>query len=133
MKDAIDVDKLVRVYLKIRDARGELTDKFKQEDKALEEQLDKIKIALLNHCKETNQEGGRTDHGTFTRSIKTRYWTGDWEAMSKFILEHEAVDLLEKRIAQNNMKVFMAEHPDLLPPGLNTDKEYIISVRRKSK
>jgi hypothetical protein len=29
------------------------------------------------------------------------------------------------------MKQFLEEHPDLLPPGLNAEREYTISVRRK--
>jgi hypothetical protein len=53
--------------------------------------------------------------------------------MSKFILEHECVDLLEKRIQQTNMRQFLIECPDLLPPALNVDSEYVINVRRKKK
>jgi hypothetical protein len=29
------------------------------------------------------------------------------------------------------MKQFLEEHPELLPPGLNVDSEYTITVRRK--
>jgi hypothetical protein len=51
--------------------------------------------------------------------------------MGKFIVEHGVPDLLDKRIHQSNMKQFLEENPDLLPPGLNVDKEYSITVRRK--
>ena len=62
---------------------------------------------------------------------KKRFWTSDWEAMSKFIVENEAVDLLEKRISQGNMRQFLEENPEQHPPGLNADNEYTITVRRK--
>jgi len=39
---------------------------------------------------------------------------------------------LEKRIAQTNMATFLEENPDLLPPGLNVDSKYTISIRRKT-
>ena len=51
--------------------------------------------------------------------------------MNNFIIEHKAVDLLEKRIHQSNMKQFLEENPEVLPPGLNVDAEYTITVRRK--
>jgi hypothetical protein len=51
--------------------------------------------------------------------------------MNRFIVENEAVDLLEKRIHQGNMKQFLEENPEVLPPGLNADSEYSITVRRK--
>jgi len=38
---------------------------------------------------------------------------------------------MEKRIHQGNMRLFLEENPDLLPPGLNVDSEYTVTVRRK--
>jgi len=67
----------------------------------------------------------------FYRSAKTRYWTSDWSNMHEFVLEHEAPELLDKRLNQTNMKQFLEENPDLVPKGLNVDSEYVVSVRRK--
>jgi hypothetical protein len=63
-------------------------------------------------------------------STKTRFNTNDWDSFKQFILAHEAVDLLEKRIAQGNMATFLEENPGLVPPGLNSHSEYAISVRK---
>jgi hypothetical protein len=65
------------------------------------------------------------------RSQKRRYWTSDWESMHKFILEHEAPEFLEKRLNQTAVKEFLEENPDILPPGLNVQSEYTISIRSK--
>jgi hypothetical protein len=51
--------------------------------------------------------------------------------MGKFIVENGAPELLEKRLHQGNMKQFLEEHPELLPPGLNVDSEYTVTVRKK--
>jgi hypothetical protein len=47
-------------------------------------------------------------------------------------MEHDALDLFEKRIAQLNMKQFLEENPGVVPPGLNSNSEYDISVRKPS-
>lgn len=128
---AVSVEKLTRVYIKIRDKRAELSANFKTEDDKLKEQQDKIKRALLDHCKEHNVESVRTSEGLFYRSVKKRYWTSDWDSMSKFILEHEVPEFFEKRLNQTVVKQFLEENPDVVPPGLNVDSEYTISVRKK--
>jgi hypothetical protein len=46
-------------------------------------------------------------------------------------VDNNAVELLERRIHQTNMNEFLKENPDKLPPGLNVDSEYTITVRRK--
>ncbi len=124
------LNRLVEVFLKIRDAREALVKQHEADLKQLEEQLDTIRHALLEHCKSNGVEGGRTTAGTFSRSIKTRYWTNDWTAMNEFILEHRLPELLEKRLHQTHIKQLLEDHPDLVPPGLNTDSEYTVTIRR---
>lgn len=131
MSNQEDIDKLVRVFIKIRDAKAEIAREAKEKEDELEEKLHKIRKALLNYCKENEVESVRTESGTFFRSIKSRYTTSDWASMNKFILDNQAVELLDKRINQGNMKQFLEENPDLLPPGLNIDREYAVTVRRK--
>lgn len=127
----LSVDKLTRVYVKIRDARADLAAKFQQEDAALVEQLDQVKRALLDYCKEHGVESARTSAGVFYRTTKTRYWTSDWGSMHQFIMEHGVPNFLEKRLNQGAVKQFLEENPELVPPGLNTDVEYVVNVRKK--
>jgi len=129
--EKVSVEKLTRTYIKIRDRRAQLSAKFKEEDEGLKAQQDKVKRALLDYCKEQDVESVRTSAGLFYRSVKKRYWTSDWESMHKFILEHEVPEFLDKRLNQSNVKQFLEDNPDLLPPGLNVDSEYAISVRKK--
>lgn len=127
----VSIDKLTKAYIKIRERRAELSAKFKEEDGALVEQMDQIKRALLDYCKDHEVESVRTSEGMFYRTVKQRYWTSDWESMHKFIMEHNVPDFLEKKLHQTNVRQFIEENPDLLPPGLNVDSEYVISVRKK--
>jgi hypothetical protein len=123
----ISVDRLVRAYIKIRDARSELT---KQIDE-LEEKQKVIQDKLLEICKDTGTESLRTEFGTVTKRITKRYWTSDWESFYKFMKENDAMQLLEQRVSRGNMESFLEENPDLHPPGLNVDANYAVTVRRK--
>ena len=130
LSDDISVDKLVSVFIKIRDARDTAEREWEQRKADFNEQLELINQQLLEICKSTDADSIRTAHGTVIRTVKSRYWTNDWEHFHKFLLEHSAPDLLEKRIHQSNMKQFLEENPELLPAGLNVDSAYSITVRR---
>ena len=125
-------EKLTRVYLKIRDKKAQLSAEFKKQEEDLTRQLDQVKGALLDYCKEQGLESVKTSEGIFYRSVKTRYWTSDWEAMHQFVMEHNVPEFLEKRLNQTNVRIFLEENPETVPKGLNVDSEYIISVRKKS-
>jgi hypothetical protein len=129
-KAHVPLEKLVRVYMKMRTARDKLIKDHEAELEKVESGMQAVKHALLDYCKENNVESVRTVEGMFYRSIKQRYWTSDWESMNKFILAHGVPELLEKRLHQANTKSFLEQHPDLLPPGLNVDSEYTITVRK---
>lgn len=128
----MDAEKLVSVYVKIRDAKAAKTREMEEAIKALDAQLDSIEQELLTICKTTGQDGGKTAAGSFTRSVKTRYWTSDWDSMYKFIREHDVPELLERRIAQGNFKEFLESNPDVMPEGVNLESKYSITVRRAS-
>jgi hypothetical protein len=125
-----DLNSLTKVYLRIRDARDDLTAKYKKEHAELEEQMGLIETEMLDTCKSMGVESMRTPHGTIIRSVKSRYWTNDWDSMYTFIEETSAFGLLEKRIHQTHMKEFLGENPDLYPKGMNVENTYTVVVRR---
>lgn len=123
---------LVKAYIKARDAVRALGERHEQELQALQEPLDDIAARILEVCNATGADTIRTAEGTVSRRIQERYWTTDWESMRKFILEHEATQLLEQRIHRGNMREFLYENPDLLPAGLQIERKYVVSVRKPS-
>lgn len=127
----IDLDRVVSAYIKLRDKKRDLATEFEAQGAVLDTKMQMLEKALLEYCESSGAESVRTDSGTFYRSIRAKYWTSDWEAMNRFIIKHEVPELLEKRVHQGNMKQFLEDHPDLLPPGLNRDSEYTVTVRRK--
>lgn len=129
----VDLDKLTAIYIKIRDARSDKKREFEAQDKELEDQLSVLATQMLDTCKEMGADSIRTPHGTIIRTVKSRYWTSDWDSMYSFIEKHGAFGLLEKRLHQTNMKDFLSENPDVLPMGLSVESEYTVSVRRSKE
>lgn len=131
-KDLHDVpaDVLAETYIKIRDKRAELKEQFEAQDNALKEQQDLLAAEMLEVCYETGADSIKTKAGTIIRKVDTRYWTTDWDSMYRFIEEHDAFPLLEKRLHQTNLKQFLEENPELLPAGLQADSKYTVVVRR---
>jgi len=129
-EEIVPLDKLVKIYRKLRARMTLLTQEYDTQAEVLKAQQDEIKNAIKDQMKAMGVTSVRTAEGTAVMSVKTRYTTQDWDEFKKFMLEHEALDLLEKRIAQTNMAQFLEENPGVVPPGLNSSAEYDISVRK---
>lgn len=122
----VNLEKLMQADINMRNE----IEKLESQVKDIKQKRELVQNALLEACSALNVSGLKTSVGTLTRSLKTRYWTSDWPSMYKFMKEHDALDLMEKRIAQGNFKEFLEKNPDLVPPGLQADQEYTVVIRR---
>lgn len=120
------IEKLMRAELNMRTKISEL----EKEISDIKVQREKVQAALNDICRELNVTSIKTSVGTVIRSVRTKFWTDDWGSMYEFMRDNNAIDLLEKRICQGNMKEFLEANPDKLPPGLQTLQEYTVSVRK---
>ena len=130
---SVPIDKLAKIYRKMSAKVQELTTEYDTAVAGIKLQQDSVKNALKDHMLSLGMTSVRTDEGTVILSTKTRYSTQDWDSFKEFVKEHDAVDLLEKRIAQTNMAQFLEQNPGVVPPGLNSSAEYQISVRKPTK
>jgi len=128
-----NLEELVKAYLTIRNERETLKAQYETNDKVLLDDMDSLEKEMLVICNDTNASSIRTGSGTVIRKLNERFTTNDWDNFKKFVMENDAVDLLERRIHQGNFKQFMAEHErDGLPPGVNVMREFGIVVRKPS-
>jgi hypothetical protein len=127
------LDELVKVYLTIRSAREKMKAEWEGQDKALEDEMKVLEQNFMVTCNESNAKSIRTNNGTVIRKLNERFTVVDGESFRKFVLENEAVELLETRIHQGNFKEFIKERQDDgLPPGVNVMREFTITVRKPS-
>lgn len=124
--DDNQLEKLMQAELNMREAIEDLENQVKD----IKAKRAQIQNALNEACQKLNVTSLKTSVGTLTRTLKTRYWTTDWPEMYKFLKQNDALELMEKRISQSNMKDFVANNPDLFPPGLQATSEYSVSIRK---
>lgn len=129
----VPLEVLTETYIKMRDKRQALSREFEAADRAIEQDMKVIESEMLEICKKLGADSIRTNAGTVVRSIKSRYWTNDWDSMYRFIKEHDAFALLEKRLHQSHMKQFLEENPEAEPAGLNIEREFSVVVRRSKE
>ena len=130
---AVPMNKLAKVYRKMAAEIQRLTAEYDAKIEHIRNQQEAVKTALKDQMLVLGTTSVRTDSGTVVLSTKTRYQTQDWDSFKEFIKEHDAIDLLEKRIAQTNMATFLKDNPGVLPPGMNSTTEYQISVRKPTQ
>jgi hypothetical protein len=100
-------------------------------DAEFEEKLNRLRVYFLTHLNATNARASRTDAGTFFKKLKVSPSAESWETIYAYIKEHNAFDMLERRIK----KKFVVDYRKLngkLPPGVNVHEEWEVQVRSKS-
>ena len=127
---SVPLDRLARVYRRIQGKIQELTTAYETEVEQLKAQQETVKSELKDRLLAMGVKSANTAEGTVVLTTRTRYHAQDWDVFKQFIVEHDALDLLEKRIAQTNMANFLVQNPQLVPPGLNSNSEYVIAVRK---
>jgi len=119
--------------LAIRGERDRLRNEYEANDKRLVEDLKKLEAVLLDVCNAVNADSIKTSLGTVIRKLNERYFCSDWDNFKQYVLENEAIELLERRIHQSNFKQHMEEtQSDGLPPGVNVMCEFGVTVRKAS-
>ena len=130
---SVPMDKLAKVYRKMATKIQQLTREYETEVEVIKAQQDVVKIALKDQMLKLGVKSVRTDQGTVVLSTVTNYNTQDWDSFKEFMKQYDALDLVQQRISQLNMKRFLEENPGVVPHGLNSMTEYGISVRKPTK
>jgi hypothetical protein len=127
MSEEPTVERLTRIYVKMREKRRELD----RQSAELKEKQDLVASELLEICKAQGATTIRTAHGTVSKRVTKNYWSSDWDSFFKFVKEQDAFSLMQQRIHNANMAQFLEENPDLHPPGLNADVNQTVVIIKK--
>ena len=127
----INANSLVETDLAIRRERERMAKKYEQEDAVFKEQMDRLEEAMLETCNAIGAETLRTESGTIMKTLKENYICGDWDNFKKYVIENNALELLQQRLSQTNFKEFLSTRGEEgMPPGISTMREFKISVRK---
>lgn len=131
IEDSPKLDELVKAYLAIRTASENLYRQYTMKREELDNEMKQLELVMLDECNAMNAESVRTNNGTITKTIKEQYSCTDWDEFKSYILEHNALELLQQRIHNGNFKEYMASREgEGLPPGINSIREYSVVVRK---
>lgn len=128
----MDLDKVTRSHLKIRDKRAAIRRKFEEDDEALKSDQRKLEAVMLDHLNSNNLESTRTLHGTFYRQESIKPSAADWSAIWDWAKDNDAPEIFERRLKATFIKEHMEMHDGALPPGVNVHREYEVRVRKAS-
>lgn len=129
----VKLEELVQSYLTIRDERYKLKHEYESKDAEIKSDLEKLEQAMLSYCNDINADSIRTGSGTVIKSIKETFICNDWDNFKSYILDNQALDLLQQRISDGNLKEFLStRQSEGLPPGISTMREVKVTVRKPS-
>lgn len=128
--DVIPMDRLAKVYVKIRDKISDLTRDYETQVETLKAQQAQVSSTMKDQLRAMGTLSSKTEFGTVSLITKTRYYAMDKDAFKRFVIENDAADLYEQRVAQKNMAEFLDKNPGNVPPGLNIVSEIEVSVRK---
>ena len=121
-----DIERLMTADINMREKIAALEKQIKE----IKEERAEGQAILIEACRILKSDSLKNQVGTLTRRVKKRYWTTDWPSMYRFIKDKGLIEFMEKRLNQTNIKEYIAENPDELPPGLSTSSEYTVSIRK---
>ena len=128
-----NTEELVGAYIALRNERAKLKEEYEEADGKLKTDMEKIEQTMLEICNEVGADSIKTSVGTVMRKVSERFYCTDWDNFKNYVLENEAVELLERRIHQGNFREHMVDiQGQGLPPGVNVMREFGITVRKAS-
>jgi sugar phosphate isomerase/epimerase len=130
MSEDTGFEDAVAKYVVLRSEMRDMEEAHKAAMAELQAEQEEYTAIILATCNQLGADSLRTAAGTVTRKVVSRYWTSDWGSMYEFIKERDAPFLLEQRIHNGNMRQFLADNPDRMPAGLQSDSRYTIQVRK---
>ncbi len=143
-KPEVDLNKLVDLYVKLRDKKKEMEDGHKAQLLPIVQGIERLEAFFHNKLNELKVESMNTVAGTFFKKKTVSITVANRETFLPFIKENDLWDLADVRAAKKNIEEYMdkpdpsgeidptTEKPKTLglPPGLNYRAEIEVQVRR---
>ncbi len=125
-----DIQRMVKVYVKMRDTRTANKRAFEEADEILKAKMEKIEGQLHKFLLDNQIDSVNTPAGTVYRQEEITPTGSDWAAFYDWVKENDAFDALERRIKKTFVKEYMEQHDGGIPPGVSVYREYVVRIRR---
>lgn len=125
----MDHDKLVRIYLKMRKAKSDLTAAYEARKAEIETDMETVENLLHSSLDANKVKSMRTEAGTFYLRKEVKPSCNDWGAYHSWLIKRGDLTGLEKRVMKGFITDYMEQNDGALPPGITTFEEMKVGVR----
>ena len=123
------LNEVVAGYVKLRDERDALKKVHSAAMSPYKEKLDKMEGWLLRELQRQGAKSVNTPDGTCYQQKRTSSKVEDWDAALAYVLKHDLLHFLERRISKAALEEFLEANGEL-PPGVSMTSEIVCNVRR---
>lgn len=124
---------IVREYIEIKEERDAFS---KEADRIIEEydlKIDAHAVELLKLLNDQKTDSFNVLGHTIYKHTDVRPMADDWDTIYRWIMKHEAFDLLERRLKKTFVEEYMAANNKQTPPGMSVIRKFVAKVRRIPK
>lgn len=128
----MDINEIVRVYVKMRDAKSKIKKEADAQCADLQAKMDRLAAEIQRELHRLNLSSVKTDAGTAFQKEEIKPSCRDWEALDVWA-QAEGVppsDVYEKRLSKKFVTDYMAAHEGEAPPPVSVYRELVVHVRR---
>lgn len=123
------VEQVVERYLKLRRKKEEVENEAKTKVAEVKAKMTMLESWLMQKADEDGVTSFKTTAGTAFVTSTDFANVADWDAVLTFIKNHEAFDMLERRVSKAAVRAHMDETGDV-PPGITYGTKIGINVRK---
>lgn len=123
-------DKLVKLYVKTREAKALAARAAKEQADQLDLIMDTAEATMLASCLASGETGFTTPFGTTYMQETSKFSIDDEEAFFKFVRETGDLDMFERRVGSKHVQDYMKLNGGTAPPGLSIFRENVMRVRK---
>lgn len=126
---SLTVEQVVGTYMKLRRKKEALENQVKEDLADIKAKMTKLEAWLMQKADEDGVTSFKTAAGTAFVTTTDFANVADWDAVLNFIKNHEAFDMLEKRVSKTAVRAYMDETGEV-PPGITYGSKVGINVRK---
>lgn len=121
---------VIAMYLKLRQRKEDLESQIKDDIKKVKSKMDKIESWLKAKADSEGVTNFKAN-GVGTAFLTTTDYASvsDWDSTLDFIKEHDAYEMLERRVAKKAVREYIEEHKQV-PPGITYGTRVNVNVRK---
>lgn len=129
-ENEMNVDEVMEKYILMRDKRADLKKAFEEKDSKLKGLQELAEAWLLNQMNLVGVDQFKSAHGTAYKATKFQASMSDTGLFKTWAKEHDEMELIQNRLATQNLQRWMELHQGKLPPGVSVSSEVTVNIRR---